>query len=173
MPTSLSFYLLSSKNSAVIILPDCPPSSPANYLSTFPSYQTMPTISPTIPSNHHTVPKPSHLTLILPPLPIIQSYLSIYQTIPTRVGNLLISFSSDSLVFCERKSDIHEKEWIAPVVLLYWATWANRSWLLFCYEQPKRITHGHFFVKSDGSEMLKSLKKKNEQRAIGAIRSWA
>ena len=30
-----------------------------------------------------------------------------------------------------------------------------------------------FFVKSDGSEMLKSLKKKNEQRAIGAIRSWA
>ena len=41
--------------------------------------------------------------LILPPQPIIQSYLSIYQTIPTRVGNLLISFSSDSLVFCEQK----------------------------------------------------------------------
>ena len=74
--------------------------------------------------------------------------------------NLLISFSSDSLVFCERKSDLLVKrsksltslfchgqpKTIAPVALLSWATWANCSWSCV--------------VKSNRSELLKSLFKK-------------
>ena len=50
-----------------------------------------------------------------------------------QVGNSLIGFSSNSLVFCERK-------------------------LLFCHERPERIAHGLSFVKSDESESLKLLK---------------
>ena len=50
-----------------------------------------------------------------------------------QVGNSLIGFSSNSLVFCERK-------------------------LLFCQERPERIAHGLSFVKSDESESLKLLK---------------
>ena len=52
------------------------------------------------------------------------------------------------------------KEWIAPIALLSWATWANRSWLLFCHEWPEQIAHGRSFVKSDERELLKSLFKK-------------
>ena len=64
-----------------------------------------------------------------------------------RVGNSLISFSSDSLVFCERKSDsLMKKRASLPS--------------LFCHEQPERIAHSRSFVKSDRSESLKSLFKK-------------
>ena len=49
----------------------------------------------------------------------------------------------------------HEKEWIAPVAL--------------CHERPERIAHGCSFVKSDRSESLKSLFKKDhrERFALG------
>ena len=50
-----------------------------------------------------------------------------------------------------------KKEQIAPLALLSWAAWANCSHLLFCHERPKQIVHGHFFVKSDRIESLKSL----------------
>ena len=33
---------------------------------------------------------------------------------------------------------------------------------LFCHERPERIAHGHSFVKSGGSESLKSLFKKEQ-----------
>ena len=41
-----------------------------------------------------------------------------------RTGNSLIGFSSESLVFCERKSDVSES---LTVALLLWAKGANRS----------------------------------------------
>ena len=77
------------------------------------------------------------------------------------VGNLLIGFSSDLLVFCERKSDSLVKK--------------NKSiQSLFCHERPEWITHSRSFVKSHGSKMLKSLLKKErmseerwEQFALG------
>ena len=63
------------------------------------------------------------------------------------VGNSLIGFSSDSLVFCEPKSySLVKKSESLPS--------------LICHEQPERIVHGCSFVKSDGSESFKSLFKK-------------
>ena len=58
-----------------------------------------------------------------------------------RVGNLLIGFSSDSLVFCERKSNwLMKKSKLLPS--------------LFCHGRPERIAHGRSFVKSNRSEPL-------------------
>ena len=60
--------------------------------------------------------------------------------------------------------------------------------LLFCHEGGEPIAHGHYFVKSDRSDSLtvallsrtmrtnrvhRFLKRGTEQRAKGAIRSWA
>ena len=59
----------------------------------------------------------------------------------TRVGNSLIGFLSDSLIFCEQKSDSLMKKSESPLSL-------------FCHEQPERIPHGRSFVKSDRSESL-------------------
>ena len=61
-------------------------------------------------------------------------------TSPKQGGNSLIGFSSVLLVL---KSDVSET---LTVTLLFWATWANRS--------------GRSFVKSDGSELLNLLLKK-------------
>ena len=44
-----------------------------------------------------------------------------------------------------------EKEQITPLTHLSWATWVNRSWSIFCHEQPEKISHGRSFVKSNGS----------------------
>ena len=81
-----------------------------------------------------------------------------------RVGNLLIGFSSDSLVLCEQKSDSRfacEKEQMLPS--------------LFCHEWPEQIVQrrsfvlsdwvnrsGCSFVKSNGSKSLKLLFKKDQ-----------
>ena len=57
---------------------------------------------------------------------------------------------SDTLVFCERKSDLLiKKNELLPsifcheqperIALLSWATWANRSWLLFFKEKRYQI----------------------------------
>ena len=64
-----------------------------------------------------------------------------------RVGNTLIGFSSDSLIFCEQKSDslVKKSEWLPS---------------LFCHERPETIAHGCSFVKSNGSESLKTLSEK-------------
>ena len=61
-----------------------------------------------------------------------------------RVKNSLIDFSSDSLVFCERKSDaLAKKSKLLPS--------------LFCHDQPEQIAHGRSFVKSEVIESLMSL----------------
>ena len=58
-----------------------------------------------------------------------------------RVGNLLIGFSSDSLVFCEQKSNSLVKK--------------SESLLsLFCHKRWEQIVHSFSFVKSDGSYSL-------------------
>ena len=58
-----------------------------------------------------------------------------------RVGNLLIGFSSNSLVFCEQKSN---------------SLFKKRELLLslFCKERRERIAHGCSFVMSDLSKSL-------------------
>ena len=56
-----------------------------------------------------------------------------------KIGNSLICFSSNSLVFLSEVGFACKIERIAPVTLLSWATWANRSWRLFCHEQTERI----------------------------------
>ena len=60
--------------------------------------------------------------------------------------------------------------------------------LLFCHEGGEPIAHGHYFVKSDRSDSLtvallsrtmrtnrvhRFLKRGTEQRATGAIHTWA
>ena len=77
-----------------------------------------------------------------------------------RVGNSLISFLSDSLIFCKRKSDsLVKTSKLLP--------------LLLCRERHEQIAHGHSFVKSDGSKSLKSLFKKErmskEQQELFAL----
>ena len=78
-----------------------------------------------------------------------------------RVGNSLIGFLSNSLFFVsERAKELFtcEKGQIAPIALLSWATWANRSQLLFC---------------SGANCSSCSLKRANGRRATGGICSWA
>ena len=65
----------------------------------------------------------------------------------SQVGNSLIGFSSDLLVFCEQKRNLLVKK-------------SESLPLLFWHEQPEQIAHGRCFVKSDGSESLKSLFEK-------------
>ena len=65
-----------------------------------------------------------------------------------RVGNTLMGFLSDLLVFCERKSDVFVKK-------------SGSLPSLFCHERPNQIAHGR----------LK--KRANEQRATGGIHFWA
>ena len=55
-----------------------------------------------------------------------------------------------------------EKEQIAPITLLSWATWGNCSQSLFCKRQKERFAQSWTFLKSDES---------NLQRATGAIHS--
>ena len=52
-----------------------------------------------------------------------------------------------SLIFCEQKSDslVKKSEWLPS---------------LFCHERPETIAHGCSFVKSNGSESLKTLSEK-------------
>ena len=68
-----------------------------------------------------------------------------------RVGNTLMGFLSDLLVFCERKSDVFVKK---------------RGSLpsLFCHERPNQIAHGRFkkkskWAKSDGRDSLLGIKR--------------
>ena len=67
-----------------------------------------------------------------------------------RVGNSLIGFSSESLVFCEQKSErvIHFKKR------------ENRSQSLFCKEGGEQFALGRSFLKSNESKSLPSLFKK-------------
>ena len=63
------------------------------------------------------------------------------QWVRIRVGNSLIGFLSDSMVFCEPKSNLHVK--MSKLLLL-----------LFFHERPEWITHCRSFVKSNGSKWL-------------------
>ena len=63
------------------------------------------------------------------------------QWVRIRAGNSLIGFLSDSMVFCEPKSNLHVKM-SKPLLLL------------FFHERPEWITHGRSFVKSNGSKWL-------------------
>ena len=63
----------------------------------------------------------------------------------SRVGNWLIVFLSESLVFCEKKSEwaICYKNWaIRSFAYFWWATstWANCSWSLIFGERPERFS---------------------------------
>ena len=59
----------------------------------------------------------------------------------SRVGNSLIGFSSDVLVFCERKSNLLVKK-------------SESLQFLFCQEQPEPTAHDRSFVMNDLSELL-------------------
>ena len=83
-----------------------------------------------------------------------------------RIGNSLISFSSNLLVFCEQKweraissgksvnrsccsivmSDLSE---LLTVALLSWATWPNHSWLLFYKKRWEQIAQVAFFKRAN------------------------
>ena len=96
-----------------------------------------------------------------------------------KIGNSLICFSSNSLVFLSEVGFACKIERIAPVTLLSWATWANPSWRLFCHEQTERIDRSRSrfckvqrewiplscslkeskLVKSGGSALLLGIKK--------------
>ena len=73
------------------------------------------------------------------------------------LGICSLVFPAIPLFFVNKRVFTCEKEWITPVALLSWATWANQSRVLFCHERPEQITHGHSFIKNDGSESLKTL----------------
>ena len=77
------------------------------------------------------------------------------KTQDTRVGNSLICFSSDLLIFGEQKNDLLVK---------------NSELLpsLFCHNRPEQMAHGRSFVKSDSSESLKSLFKKEQNGVISS-----
>ena len=80
--------------------------------------------------------------------------------ISTRVGNLLIGFSIDLLVFLWAKEQFAcEKERITAVALLSWATWVNHSRSLFCSERPEQFAHSCSFVQSDLSDSLFGIKR--------------
>ena len=51
---------------------------------------------------------------------------------------------------------------ISPVALLSWAIEANRSRPLFCKEQQDWLAHSCSFLKSNGSELISSLFKKEQ-----------
>ena len=68
-----------------------------------------------------------------------------------RVGNSLIGFSSESLIFYKQKIDSLVKK-------------SNRSWSLFSKEWLERFTHSCSFIKSDGSNPLPSGYKKQEMQ---------
>ena len=74
--------------------------------------------------------------------------LGLKPTVDSRVGNSLIGFSSDSLVFCVQMNDLLVKK-------------SEALPSLFCHERPERIAPGRFFVKSNVRESLKSLFKKD------------
>ena len=76
---------------------------------------------------------------------LFQRHLSLFSfnvlRIPSRAGDSLIGFLSESLVFCkknERMSDSIKKV---------------SDWLIFG-EQPERFAHGHSFLVSDLSNLL-------------------
>ena len=72
-----------------------------------------------------------------------------------------------------KERSTHEKEQITPVALLWWTTWANYSYFLFCKDLQEWFAHICFFVKSNKSESPPLLfKKMTEQRATGGICSF-
>ena len=99
-------------------------------------------------------------------------------------------FSSNSLAFCERKSERAIRAWKRAnrscrsfvmnnlskeltVTLLYWATWANRSQSLFCKEGHElncssRSLKKSKWAKSDGSDSLLGI----QIRIVWANRSF-
>ena len=68
--------------------------------------------------------------------------------------------------FCKRKSDSLMKMSKSFPSLLSWATWATRSWLLFCKEWRERFTHGCSFVKSDSLLGIKRGKTVNHSLSL-------
>ena len=64
---------------------------------------------------------------------------------------------SESLVFCERKSEWaipSKKRAICSFAHLSLATWANRSQSFICHKRPERFAHSCSFVVSDLSKLL-------------------
>ena len=57
-------------------------------------------------------------------------------------GNIDLVFPAILRFLWTKERFAREKEQIAPIALLSWATWANRSRLLFCTEWPERFAHG-------------------------------
>ena len=93
-----------------------------------------------------------------------------------RVENLLISFSSALLVFCERKSERVICSWkrvncsrrsffisnlskSLTVALLSWSTWANRSRWLFCKERREWLLFPGFGIFSFAHSLFALLLK--------------
>ena len=73
----------------------------------------------------------------------------------SRVGNSLIVFLSESIVFCQNISEwaICSKKWaICSFAHFWWATWSICSWSLISSEQSEQIAHGRSFLVSDLSD---------------------
>ena len=89
-----------------------------------------------------------------------------------RAGNSLISFLSESLVFCQKVSEwaIRSKKWAIRSFLVsdlsdsltisnfLWATWANSLRSLIFGERPERIAQGCSVLVSNLSDSLTSLR---------------
>ena len=75
-----------------------------------------------------------------------------------------------------KEQSTHEKEQITPVALLWWTTWANYSYFLFCKDLQEWFAHIRFFVKSNKSESPRcSLKKwlsKERQEGFAHFLLW-
>ena len=104
---------------------------------------------------------------------------SIMSWIGTRLGICSSVFQAIHSFFWAKEGFVCKIEQIAPVTLLSWATWANRSWRLFCHEQTERIDRSRSrfckvqrewiplscslkeskLVKSGGSALLLGIKK--------------
>ena len=79
-----------------------------------------------------------------------------------KVGTSLNGFLSESLIFCEQKSErdrfAREKEQNAPVA--------------FCLERQEQTTHGHSFVMSDGSESLTVALLRKRGKTVKSVKTY-
>ena len=86
----------------------------------------------------------SWLDKLSPVLACIGWYSWLLWCVWARAGNSLISFMSESLIFCKKLAN----EWLAKKT-----EWFAHS--LIFGEQPERIAHGCLFLVSDLSKLLK------------------
>ena len=55
--------------------------------------------------------------------------------------NVFQKIWANRLFFVGKRANVRFVQKNEQFTLLSWATWANRSWLLFCHERPERFAH--------------------------------